>query len=53
MKKERSIASMTWLTILFILGGIACCTAMKPLPSNLERLALSPSAIGRLQALQP
>lgn len=49
MFKERSVSLVAWIIIVFILAVAACYTVTKPLPSNLEALATSPQALGRLQ----
>lgn len=50
MISPKTIALVIIATALFI---CALAAATYPLPSNLEELALSPSALGRLQGVQP
>ena len=52
-RRERNIYFMAWALILLILGGVAACSLTAQLPSNLEKLALSDSAIGRLLEVRP
>lgn len=42
-----------WLTFGAILFVCAWVAALQPLPANLETLALSPAALGRLQGVGP
>lgn len=53
MRQERSTQFMGWLIVAAIIAAVAACEASKPLPTNLEKLALSDSALVRLhQAAQ-
>lgn len=53
MIKERTLQFMFWFTILFIIGGVGACQLTRPLPSNLDKLALSDQAVVKLQEVQP
>ena len=46
MIRERwSVHFMGWFTVLIIIGAVAACSLTTPLPSNLDKLAISDRAV--------
>jgi hypothetical protein len=47
--KRRSSELAVWALMLIIVAVVAAYATLKPLPGNLEQLAVSPRAIDRLK----